>query len=155
MQKEKNIMETKTINIQFQRFLQTWICSRSVDFWSSSWNVLCWVADDLLGLGMLWWRWDPRSETAQAWVWFYTKTKEREGSGEKITRDKGKRKWVCATVIIHEFLSSQIKNLNLYRLVSFLKIKHTHIKHTIMIFHTLKHIVWKMEPNTFFALWIL
>ena len=135
-------METKTINIQFQRFLQTWICSRSVDFQSSSWNVLHWVAGDLMGLELLWLRWDPQSETAQAWVWFYTKTKEREGSGEKMS--------LCNSNNTRISPSPNKKYINLYRILSF-----SEIKHTQLWFFTLKHIVWNMVPNAFIALWLL
>ena len=73
----------------------------------------------------------------------------REEKGKR--RNSGRRR---ATVKWFSSLSSLI-NIILYRLSAFLKIKHTHTKHIFYIFQTLKHVIWNIIPNLFFALWTL
>ena len=81
----------KPMNAQFQSCIQTWICSRSIDFRSSSQNVLrwvwCWVwrqakRGHLQGCQSLWWRWEPL-DWDLAWVLLYTKTRKIEDQGRK------------------------------------------------------------------------
>ena len=83
-----------------------------------------------------------------------------EWIGSELKKDWLKNEWIASpSTVENDGSGLKIEDkkyiLNYTMLVSFRlkkKKKHSHTKHTIIFFHTLKHVISNMIPNTLFAL---